>query len=181
MALYIIQVFKQHPLEPRAWSNRYLVESATLAAAEIAADEIVQAERAFHTEAVTFNYARVSTAAEGDDVYTTIPLGTLGIRTNPSDNLPLWNTVRVDIAVNGGGRPSRKFYRPPLGESDVNNYVVQAGIRSSIDAELNGLVASLTTAGTPLVDPDGQAWTTIAVQSRVQMRQLHRKRRRATP
>lgn len=178
MPLYVVQIFKQHPLEIRPWSNRYIIQATLLPEAASVATEIVTAEQAFHNQSTQFTYARVSTILPNDGFYVTVPINDNGNRVDPADNLPLWNTLRVDVSVVGGGRPSRKFYRLPLGESDVNNYVVQPTIISLVDTTLTALVASLQGGGTPLVDPDGQEWDAITVSNRVQMRQLHRKRRR---
>jgi hypothetical protein len=181
MAAFLVQVFKTHPLENRPWSNVYRINAADLTAAVDGAVIIIPAEQAFHNAATQFTYARISSAVEGDDVYTTFPINEGGDRTDPADNLPLWNTVRVLINVFGGGRPSQKFYRLPLGEGDVNNYVIQSGVITLIQSTLTTLIDDMDNNGTPLQDPDGQNWGAVTVQERVQMRQLHRKRRRSTP
>ena len=178
MALFIIQSFKTHPLENRPWSNRYIVSAEDLQAARNAAISITAAEVLLHNQATVLTYARVSTLIPGDGSYVTVPTNAGGQRPNPTDNLPLWNTLRVDITVAGGGRPSRKYYRPPLGESDVNNYQIEPTIASLFTTTLNDLIGDLETNGTPLVDPDGQEWLNATTITRVQMRQLHRRRRR---
>lgn len=178
MPQFIIQVFKTHPLEVRPWSNRYIVEATSLAEASAQADTIAQAERVFHNQSTLFTYARTSSVTEGDSLYTTTPLNLGGLRADPTDNLPLWNVVRVDVTVLLGGRPSRKYYRLPLGENDVNNYIIIAGTQNLIGDAVNSLITTMIAASTPIVDPDGQDWFSATVVPRVAMRQLHRKRRR---
>ncbi len=182
MPIFGIQVFKTHPLNgSREWSNVYHVRTTSSLEAIGIADQIVAAEREFHNASTTFSRARAFSITEGDDDFRTTTYNEAGLRTDPPQNMPLWDTVRVDITVEGGGRPSRKFYRLPLGEADVVNLVVDGTLRSLIDTTLEGLRTTLDTATTPLVDLDDQPWTDVNAYGFVQMRQLHRKRRRSTP
>lgn len=182
MAIFGIQLFKTHPLNgSREWSNVYHVRCATSLIAIGIADEIIAAERTFHNVSTVFARARAFSITPGDDDFQTSVINENGLRTDPSQNYPLWDTLRVDITVVGGGRPSRKFYRLPLGEADVVNLEVDGTLRSSVDTALEGLRVSLDTATTPLVDLDDQPWQDVAAFHAVQMRQLHRKRRRRTP
>jgi hypothetical protein len=180
MPIFAVQVFKTHPLNgSREWSNVYHVRCGTSLIAIGIAGEIVTAEKAFHNVSTTFTRARASSITPGDDDFQTQVYNEPGERTDPSQNYPLWDTVRVDITVVGGGRPSRKFYRLPLGETDVVNLVVDGTLRSTIDTALEALRVSLDTATTPLVDLDDQEWQDVAAAPNVQMRQLHRKRKRS--
>lgn len=180
MPIFAIQVFKTHPLNgTREWSNVYHVRCSTSLVAIGIADEIVAAEREFHNASTTFTRARASSIVAADDDFRTNVYNEGGLRADPTQNMPLWDTVRVDITVEGGGRPSRKFYRLPLGEADVANLVVDGTLRSLIDTSLEGLRTALETATTPLVDLDDQPWTDVAAFGFVQMRQLHRKRKRS--
>lgn len=175
---FLVQIFKQHPLEPREWSNDYVVDAASLEAGVAAAAVIYNAEESFHNVATTFTRALVSSTVQFDNVFQSIVLNSPGERANPADNLPLWNTVRLDITATGGGRPGRKFYRLPLGESDVANYIIDSGLAGDIKAAMDGVVADLAALGSPwLVNGERPAAETF-VYSKVQMRQLHRKRRR---
>lgn len=171
-------IYKKHPLEPRPWSNVYLVGTDDLATATAAMALIYAAETTFHNESTTFDHGVASVFPDSGGVFTSVPLNSPGDRTDPADNLPLWNTLRVDLTMDGGGRPGRKYYRLPLGESDVNNYVVNTGLTGSIKTTLDGLIADLTSLGAPWIDEDEQTVATSAPAARVQMRQLHRKRKK---
>lgn len=177
MPIYKIEIFKR--LGGENWANTYLVTAPVLAAAEGYGIEIADRERAFHYEDVEFEYLRTSTITPGDNSYTTTPIGLPGdLGTGGSALAPLWVTARADIAVNGGGAPSRKFYRGALVQANYGIAGVDNVIRSSIAAVLQSMIDGGVGVGVvPFVDPQGQAWVNASVALLPQMRQLHRKRR----
>lgn len=175
---FLVQIFKSHPLEPRAWSNDYVVDAGTLETGVAALAIIYAAESTFHNAATTFTHALVSSTVEFDNVFQSVPLNSPGERANPADNLPLWNTVRLDVTATGGGRPGRKFYRLPLGESDVANYIIDSGLAGEIKSAMDGVIADLAALGVPWLVNGERAASETNVFAKVQMRQLHRKRRR---
>ena len=179
--MFLVQIFKSHPLEPRQWTNDYIVDTTVLDTAVAALALIYAAETSFHAEAVQFEHAIVSNLEPDNNEFQTVPLNSPGDRTNPADNLPLWNTMRVDITAAGGGRPGRKFYRLPLGESEVANYIVDATLRSGVKSTLDGLISDLATLGAPWMVGGVREATEATPFNKVQMRQLHRKRRRSAP
>jgi hypothetical protein len=86
--------------------------------------------------------------------------------------------------VEGFGRPSRKYYRLPLAEDEVANALIGGTTLSGVEAAVTGAITAVDTAGGgdgELVDPDGQSWIVATAQQKIQMRQLHRRRRRAAP
>lgn len=178
MAIYIIQLFKQ--LGNEKWSNRYLIESAVLQDAVNAVGSISARERNFHATNVQFTHARVSTLAQGDEIFQTVPLNVAGVMTVDGGQLPLWNCVRVDINV-GAGRPSRKFYRCPIDEGRTENGAVSGTFRTAIEADINALIDDVQTLdSSSLVDPDGQAWVDGTVHNLLVNRKLHRRRRKVS-
>jgi len=178
-ATHKIEVFKSFSGEN--WGNVYLVDNITnLLSLTPIANYIVAAERAFHADTVLFEYARISTVEPNDNQYTTVPIGLAGERLVP-DLVPLFVTLRVDILVNGGGRPSRKYYRGVLGEGDITATTVDAGILGDAVTALLGAMDSTELDGAALADPQGQKWVTPTGYPKPQMRQLHRRRRKAVP
>lgn len=180
MALFRVQVFKQLDGSDREWSNTYLVDAADLASASLAAAPIPTHEQPLHGDNVTITRMRVSDTTEDTDVFDIIPLGLIGTAFSAADSewLPLYNTIRVDIGVAGGGRPSRKYYRSPVWEDAQVNGRLNASIKTLFDGTIADLISDVSTAGGTLVDPDGQEWTTPNTLLPVQMRQLHRKRKK---
>jgi len=175
---FLVQIFKTHPLEPREWSNDYVVDAGTLEAGVAALAIIYVAESSFHNVATQFTHAIVSSTTPFDNVFQSVPLNTPGERTDPADNLPLWNTLRLDVSAAGGGRPGRKFYRLPLGESDVSNYIIGSGLLGDVKTAMDGVISDLSGLGSPWLIGEGREALETFPFNKVQMRQLHRKRRR---
>lgn len=182
MPLFVIQSFKRLESVPdREWSNSYLVEADTLDTVAAADTDFISQEKAVFMDNVQLTRRRYSDFDPATDLFT-IVVGLVDGTRGSSDGveyLPLYNTIRVDINVAGGGRPSRKYYRAPVTELDqVNGRLVTATI-DNVQAAVNGLISAMSGASAPLVDPDGQLWVSAVCQTQVQMRQLHRKRRKA--
>lgn len=174
MALYTVDVEKR--LNSEFWSNRYIVEAPTLGDAQSVAGSIVGAERGFHMNIVTFTRVRVSTLADTDDSYVIIPINAPGFRLSTGSLLPLFNTLRMDI-IAPSGRPSRKYYRGVLTESDINGDAIDEDFTSEA-SNISALFSDGDSSG--IVGPQGEIFTGISVIPFVQMRQLRRSRRRRT-
>lgn len=177
-----VEIFKSYLGE--RWENVYLVRGPGDPPADTplpaVAFIIANAEREIHLPSVTFEYARVSTVAAGDNSFVTVPIGFNGLRpaSDAGAPLPLWNTLRVDLLVELG-RPSRKFFRGVLGEADIDYMSVAEGIRTNAQVMMNAMITELTeTAEMTMVDPQGQEIYASQPYNRVQMRQLTRGRRR---
>jgi hypothetical protein len=176
MPLYSLDV--QKSLRGEYWTNRYILNAASILGSTTDAVAIVEAERAITINDVQFVSYRVSDGVPGTDEYIVVPIGTFGLREVSTAALPLFDVLRVDFGV-GLGRPSRKYLRGVLAEQDQANY-----------GELDlAAVAYFTTnyatvvAGVPgYVDVDGQDITSGRVFGQVGMRQLRRgSKRRLQP
>lgn len=176
-----IAIFK-HAFGLRPYSNVYLVSAADLLAAQDMAMSLVTAETQFHYDNVTYDRVLVSSIAEDDDVFEVTPLATTGqLDATGGEFLPLFNVIRVDFHVIGGGRPSRKYYRTPVPEANQIDGLLQDAALAAWQTRMDTFLSDIFTAGVAWVDPDGQSIDAAAVQKPVQMRQLHRKRRRTPP
>lgn len=182
MSIFRVQQFKRLDANDREWSNTYLIEADDLAAAVDAAAPLIGREQNVHADNVTILRQRISDTLPDTDVFTIVTAGVPGQAYVAADfqQLPLYNTVRVDIDVSGGGRPSRKYFRAPVGEQWNINGNLDTSVLTLFNDEVNGMIADVSASGGMLVDPDGQAWQTAHCQLAVQMRQLHRKRRKKT-
>ena len=178
MPVFKIEMFKR--LGSENWANVYHVEAATLLSATDAVPIIRNMEVGMHLDTVTIEYARVSTLAEGDGIYTTIPINSAGGRSSAGGTLPLFNTLRADFPPDGGGRPSRKYFRGALTEGDISFDTISGVRLADAQTVLDNLIDNLQTAGLPYVDVDGQTIQVASPYTRVQMRQLHRRRRRVS-
>jgi hypothetical protein len=160
------------------WSNRYVIEADNLDDASVTAAAIRLVEvNCTHSFATLTKY-RVSSDNPFDDVYQIINDNRPGTWAWEGAVLPLFNRVRIDFNTVGGGRPSRKYWAPPLTESDVNGNQLEAATISHFNT---AYVAALL-AIEHFVDVDGQQFSSGSVFPSVAMRQLRRgSKRKQTP
>lgn len=181
MPQYRVQIFKSIG-GGKEWSNTYHIFADTLALGIPFIENIVEAETTVHKQNVDFIRARISTETPDDGVFATVPLNTQGQVLASSDQLPLWNVVRVDFGV-FGGRPSYKFLRLPLQESEQANGILTGGVTDTVQLFYANVLLALSNeaeTGPVLVDESGNFFNSADVFPRVQMRQLSRRRRRTT-
>lgn len=157
-------------LQGEYWSNRYIIEEASLATALLAAEPIVDAERSIHQTVVNFTKYRVSDMVLGTDIYQTVTINLPGLSTQSDQWLPLFNVVRVDFNTVGGGRPSRKYLRLPISEVWTQNGNLVNTFVSEIQINYADALIDLP----QYVDVDGQAFSNASVSPYVGMRQLRR-------
>jgi hypothetical protein len=173
-----IEVRKLYQSQP--YSNDYQVEADAMSKAVTMADAIVAFERSFFLDSVSFVYYRISSAAVGDRTFRHVTLNLAGlIGAAGKDPLPLFNTVRLDLQT-ADSDPCRKYYRPPVYEAFQTDGVLDAGWRATIAANCATMISAFP-AGTRIVSSIGNIVLSGVVFPRVQMRQLHRHRRPATP
>lgn len=176
MALWSLDIEKKLP-SGITWSNRYILDDTGGSDLTIPAGEIVAAERAIHSNLVTFTKYRVSSMLVDDDAYIIVPLGLLGLRnTGAVELMPLFVVARVDFQV-PQGRPSRKYLRGVLHEGDV---AITELTQAALDFIQNNY-ATVVAAVSAYVDVDGQSIQTGAAQKPVAMRQLRRGSKRTQP
>lgn len=168
-----IQIVKS--LDNEQWSNDYLTDHPTLALAEPLATDLVTFEQNMHASIVHFDYVRISSYVKHDRVFRHIPLNLFGL-VSITEYLPLFNTLRVDFQT-ASSDPARKYYRLPITEAEQVNGVFQSA----------SLVAWAQTMFTYLDDPGlygdivttaGNKVQTASPHNMVQMRQLHRHKRK---
>lgn len=178
MALFQIDVEKR--LVNEFWTNVYYADATSLDQCRDLIGLISVREKAIHGNNVDFVRGRARTKAQGDDIYAIVPIG--GFGTRPAATfLPLFNTFNV-VMTTEVGRPSRKYYRPPVGEGDQDNGILLAGTVTLVNNQIGALIEDFQTAGATWVDIDGQPIVSVACSSIVGMRQLRRgSKRRARP
>lgn len=170
MALYKIDSEKL--MAGEYWSNVYHTDAPDLATALTIAQDVVDAEREVHNSLITFTKIRVS--EEGTLFFQTQPVNQPGLIANPTDWLPLFNTVRVDGAVLGR-RPVRKYLRVAIGEGNQSNGILSSAYLALIATQYAGAIDVLN-----LTNPEGLAISAWTVFPAIQMRQLRRGSRRRT-
>lgn len=183
MAFFKIQVFKTVTGSDREFSNVYRVEAADLNTVGLVLSDLCNQESHIFLDNVTVTRARASDENPATDAFIVHTANIPGDRATADGGqfLPLFNCFRVDLDVVGGGRPSRKYYRGPILEADIAYGLIDAGVRDNIEDQVAQIIVILNTGDAPWVDPDGQMVITPHCLAPVQMRQLHRKRRRTAP
>jgi hypothetical protein len=170
---YRIQIVKSFNGEQ--WSNDYLSDLDTLSLAEALATDLVTFEQHIHMASVHFDYFRLSTFLPRDRVFRHIPLNLNGL-VSPTDYIPLFNTLRVDFQT-AASDPARKYYRCPVAEQDINAGVFSSGYLTGIGTALFTYLDDPGHYG-DIVTTAGNKVQTASPHAEVQMRQLHRHKRK---
>ena len=92
--------------------------------------------------------------------------------------MPLFNSAKAFFADGSNGRPDYKYLKGFITESIQTNGVITSGALGVIVSQLGTLIADMDTAGAPLVSADNDPYLTVTAQPDVQMRQMHRKRKK---
>jgi len=174
---FFIQTHKTHA--KGKWSNVYTSTAPDLA--EIVADMVTvmtTLELPLLHPDVTLESIRFSTVTPFDGIYQIVPIGEAGTSSDTGDLLPFFNCVRIDFVVIGGGRPSRKYWKGLLTETLVTAQNVNSGTLGLIETTFNAAIASANDLGHAFRDNDGQVWDSATALAPVQMRQMHRKRKK---
>lgn len=171
--LWRIEIVKQ--LGSEVWSNDYLTDDATLDDAQDLSAVLQTFERNIHMELVQFPYMRVSSYVAGDRTFRHIDTNLGGLQTN-ADYLPLFNTIRMNMST-ADSDPGRKYYRIPVPETQQTNGTLAGAYVSSLNGLINTYMVA-TDALQHLVTPKGNRITSAAMFPNVQMRQLHRRRKK---
>lgn len=160
MPLYLVQTRKATQLYGgRKWSNQYFHQASTVTAALAWAYSVwVSLEKPFHYDDVYCYEVYVNDTSDAPysvgytdpivhvDAFGSLASGSAG------QKAPTFVVARVDFPVTAS-RPSRKFYRPVLRETDFDGDQLSTGFTSVLATAL----ANLGTIG-GFYDVDGQVW-----------------------
>lgn len=162
-------------LSNEAWSNDYYLVEETIEDAQDVANEIITFEKQIHSNAVQFDYIRISTTLAHDRYFRHIAINQTGIR-EVGSYLPLFNTFRLDMPT-ANSDPCRKYYRGPISEDDQVSGILSGALLTAFAASVNtylvtpGVLAHIwTPAGNPVIS--------ASFNPRVQIRQLQRHKRK---
>lgn len=170
-----IQVFMTETGD-RFWTNVFHVNALTLDAAASFANTVIATALADQMDN-HFKVVKTLVSHIGDGSFISTPLNIVGAGT-AGTFLPLFNTAKILVSVSGAGRNDYKYLRAVLTEGRVTNGQIDSGVVTSLESTWNGLIADGTAAGVDLVDDEGHLWQVATCQQAIQMRQLHRRRRR---
>lgn len=177
MALPNWRIQIQKRLGDETWQNDYLTDDVTIEDAQDLSALILTFEEAIHSLDVAFEFIRISTTIVGDRRFRHLTINEAGTQPNTS-YLPLYNTFRLDLGTSESD-PARKYYRAPVREDQQENgFINGTTLTFYNDYAQNLLVA--TNVIDHLVTTKGNRVTSALFYDRVQMRQLHRRRRKQT-
>ena len=165
-------------LENEEWANDYLTDDVTIEDAHSTASLILNFEQHIHQTVVLFTYMRISTTVKDDRVFRHVVINEPGLLAS-GDHLPLYCVARMDMAC-GDSDPCRKYYRLPVNESGQTNAILTTDTLGS----LNSLIATHLVTPSVLghiVSGKGNSVQTASFNPNVQMRQLHRHKRKKIP
>ena len=176
MALFRVQVNYKRGTTGK-WSNVWHVNAADLATAAAA----FQASGVPDLLPLLDNSAQLVSLLVSDpatSTFITSILNAAGTSTASGDLLPLFNSAKAFFADGSNGRPDYKYLKGFITESIQTNGVITSGALGVIVSQLGTLIADMDTAGAPLVSADNDPYLTVTAQPDVQMRQMHRKRKK---
>lgn len=174
--IWRIEIVKSYQGEQ--WANDWMTDTADMLEAQDLASGLIAFERHIHQIRVNFDYVLISSVQLADRVFRHLALNQPGQFVN-DEYLPLFNTVRMDMGT-ADSDPCRKYFRIPIGENRITN----GELNVDYIALLQGYVTSDLV--TPLlleaiVTGKGDKVVSANIFPRVQMRQLHRRRRPKLP
>jgi hypothetical protein len=178
MPLFRIQVFYQQGTGIK-WTNVYHVDAVDLFTAAAAASGTLAPALApfLHVSAQIVKTLTSDPTTPGSFIEDA--LGIVGSNGDVGQLLPLFNSIRVLFPILSGGRPDYKFVKGLLTEGMQNNGLIDASVLTALETGFTSLISAMSTAGANLVSDTLEGWATVTAQEAVQMRQLHRRRRRA--
>jgi hypothetical protein len=125
--------------------------------------------------------ASLLVSSETDDTFVSVPVDAAGTSGASGDLLPLFNSVKVLFGDGSLGRPDYKFMKGLLTEGGQIDGTIDATTLGVIKGLMETFVGDMNIEGVALVSEDNDEYATVSVQSAVQMRQMHRKRKKTTP
>jgi len=175
MAVFRIQVHYQQGLLAK-WSNVWHIDAV----------DLVNAASIFNSAAVggllnllhpTCTLLRLLCSDPASDDFTVTTVNQDGISDASGDLLPLYNSCKV-LFDQGLGRPDLKYFKGFVTEGVQAGGNFITGVQASVNSTIQDIIAAVQAEEANLCSEGGVEYNTSTVQLAVQMRQMHRKRRR---
>lgn len=176
MALFRVQVHYQAG-EGAKWSNVYHITASDGATALAAADTVL----ANGLTSILHPACRIVKVLVTDLVAHTFferVLQRAGTNGDTDSLMPFFNAAKVLFGTDAGGRPDYKYFKGLLTDDANASGQLESSVIAHLEDILSTLLTDMEDNSTPLVADDSAAWTSIAVDPTIAMRQLHRRRRR---
>ena len=178
MTIFRVQVFYQRSLREK-WSNVWHNNAADMSTLQTRFSSIAVPDllSILHPDCTLVRYLISDLAG---DTFLTTEIGDAGTSADSGDMLPLFNSVKVLFNDGSFGRPDLKYFKGVLTESLQTDGELTPAFRTAMDVSVTTLLSDMDAGNCPFVSITGDEYATASVQSEVQMRQMHRRRRRTT-
>lgn len=115
------------------------------------------------------------------DLFVSTNVNAAGTSTASGDTLPLFNSVKVLFSDGGLGRPDLKYMKGLVTESVQTDGELSNTFQAAVDVLMTTLLNDMAGEATPFTSITGDEYVSASVQPAVQMRQMHRKRKKSVP
>lgn len=176
MATTRLQVFYQQG-EGAKWSNVYHLDVTTITDAITNFDSFMK-DILLGLLHSTCRITKVLASSLSDDTFQEQSVEEFGTSAFTDSLLPFFNCVKVVINTTALGRPDVKFMKGWLTEGNTSSGTIDESPLAGFLDGFNGMIEVMTDESVPLVSDDGALWGVASAPPLIQMRQMHRKRRR---
>lgn len=175
MALFVGTTHKQMIASPEIrWTNVYTLSSSNIVTALSDLGAIADREAIVMGETARVYKEHVIAQVGGSGYQQDVDKPGIQTVANPTELLPLWNTVKV-VFFNNQGRPEIKYIKLPLYKDMIDGVTIQNSVQTAVQLDyaedLVGMAA--------YVGPNGETHVGALVHDVIQMRQTdwHRRQR----
>lgn len=176
MTLYRLQVFYQRG-EGNKWSNVYHSNADSLATLTANFVTDMQAKLLSSLDP-SCRLTKILASSTVDATFSEVSIEEVGTHFGSGTLYPLWNCVKLFFSTAGLGRPDYKYLKGFVGEDNVDSDVIDGGQLIDLVDDFQAMIDDMSSDGTPLVSNEGDIWLTCTAQPGVQMRQMHRRRKK---
>lgn len=176
MPVFRLQVFYSRAGQNK-WTNVYHVDAADLATAALAFVESMQTPllALLHVSCLL---DKVLLSSLDDDTFTEVLVGQGGDNGDTEDIMPLFNSAKVLFQPVGFGRPDYKFIKGTLTDDANEGGFVASSVVTHLLTQFAAIITDMSGSSAPLCSENGDLWSSATVQPAVQMRQMHRRRKK---
>jgi len=178
MAEFLIQVKYSKGIGQK-WSNVWRVDAADLFTAAAAASGTLVPDLLPLLNVACLIDSVLTRDPSIPGSFITEAIGLPGTSDPGGNMLPLFNSLKALFPLLSGGRPDLKYFKGFLMEAFQADGTIDPTTLGIVEGLLVTLISDMATAGATLVDNSGQNYSVVTAQAAVQMRQMHRKRRRS--
>jgi len=171
-----LQVFYQRG-EGAKWSNVYHLDVTTITDAITAFQDFMKPVLLglLHS---TCRITKVLSSSLVDDTFQEQSIEEAGTSAFTDSALPFFNCVKLIINTTALGRPDIKFMKGWITEGNSSSGEIDGSALSDFLDGFNGMIEVMTDESVPLVSDDGALWGVASAPPLIQMRQMHRKRKK---